>query len=309
MREKQTRKHKRTWRQYYNSPRVWVAIAVIMVFGGLGLWLLAGSRAASNAIAVEAESGTPAGNVALTEPGDASDNKAMRFGGSTNPNPNPAPTYPADISGPNWKVTLPLVSSGKVVEIKPPDFLTYSNDKFFKLNSAKDGIIFTVFHGGGTTSGSSNPRSELRERYNNDPEGYWNAGTGTHTMEVVGQVNRLTKVKPHVVIAQVHDDQDDVSVWRVEGNQLWLTKGDTSHGHLVDSNFQLSKKYTLKYVITNGKYEYYYNDTKVDFTLSNSNKSYFKAGNYLQSNPSSAPGESTSEYSEVVIYSVKVEHK
>jgi hypothetical protein len=233
-------------------------------------------------------------------------------GPNPNPNPNPNPPsgnaqYPADIVGKDWKVTLPVVEDGKVVEIKPPEFDTYT-DKYFHLNDTKDGVIFDCWHGGGTTSNSSNPRSELRERYNDDPEGYWNAGSGTHTMEVVGQVNRLTKVKPHVVIAQVHDADDDVSVWRVEGNQLWLTNGDETHGHLVDDNFQLNKKYTVKYVITNGNYEYFYNGTKVDFTLSNSKESYFKAGNYLQSNPESAPDESSDEYSEVVIYSVKVTH-
>ena len=105
-----------------------------------------------------------------------------------------------------------------------------------------------------------------------------------------------------------HDASDDTSVWRVEGSTLYLTKGDTTHGCTVDSNFQLGKKYTIKYEIKSGTYNYYYNGTKVNCSYSNSNTSYFKAGNYLQSNPETAPGESTSEYSEVVIYSVKVTH-
>jgi len=278
---------------------------VALLFGAVGAALIFTSNA-SPALPADINND---GKVNITDLSILLSNWGKTTSTTTPPPPPPSTSvkYPADISGPDWKVTIPVVSGGKVVEIKPPDYLTYS-DKYFFLNPEKTGIVFRVWHGGGTTSGSSNPRSELRERFGDDPEGYWNAGSGTHTMEVVGQVNRLTKVKPHVVIGQVHDDADDVSVWRVEGNQLWLTKGDTTHGFLVDGNFQLGKRYTIKYVITNGKYEYYYNGSKVNFTLSNSNKSYFKAGNYLQSNPESAPSESTSEYSEVVIYSVKVTH-
>ena len=169
--------------------------------------------------------------------------------------------------------------------------------------------MFRAYHGGGTTTNSSNPRSELRERYNNDPEGYWDASKGTHEMEVVGQVNRLTKVKPHVVIAQIHDSADDTVVWRVEGNKLWLTDGDNTHGFLVDGDFSLGKKYTLKYRVSNGgTYEFWYNGQKVNYTKKFPAASYFKAGNYLQSNPKSAPSESTSEYAEVVIYKVTVKH-
>jgi hypothetical protein len=166
-----------------------------------------------------------------------------------------------------------------------------------------------VWHGGDTTSGSSNPRSELRERVADDPEGYWPT-RGRHAMEWSGQVNRLTRVKPHVVIGQVHDDQDDVCVWRVEGSQLWLTRGDEPHGFLVDGAFQLGKPYTCRYDIADGVYSFTYNGRLLPYTLKSSAKSYFKVGNYLQSNPSakSAPTESTDEYSEVIVSGVKVEH-
>jgi hypothetical protein len=54
---------------------------------------------------------------------------------------------------------------------------------------------------------------------------------------------------------------------------------------------------------------YVYNDKPVPWTKTISTTGcYFKAGCYLQSNPDSAPGESTSEYAEVVIFRDAVTH-
>jgi hypothetical protein len=54
---------------------------------------------------------------------------------------------------------------------------------------------------------------------------------------------------------------------------------------------------------------YRFNGDLVPFTLSSSASTcYFKAGKYLQSNPTSAPSESTGEFSEVEILALKVTH-
>lgn len=235
---------------------------------------------------------------------DAVADTVAALGHSTeSPAPVPSPTG-IDLS--RWKLTLPVVVDGKVQEIRPPALGIYSDKYFTKL---PDGSYrFRVWHGGGTTSGSSNPRSELRERVGDDPEGYWQAGKGRHVMEFSGQVSRLTKVKPHVVVGQVHSDADDVCVWRVEGDKLWLTKGDDPHGYLVDGAFQIGKPYTCRYEIIDGAYAFFYNGVRLPYTLKSSAKSYFKVGNYLQSHPKTAPTESTDEYAEVVLTSVKVEH-
>jgi hypothetical protein len=228
----------------------------------------------------------------------------------TLPTPNPSAKYPADVLNLTaWKVTLPKTKDGKVVEIFQPALATYS-DEFFSLNAARTGIKFKVFHGGGTTSNSSNPRSELREMLpDGSNEFEWSTKTGTSSMEIRGKVNRLTKVKPHVVIAQIHDGDDDLSVFRVEGDSLYITDGDNTHAYLVSNHFELNTEYTIKFEVSGGKVSYYYNGQKVPFTLSTSDTSvYFKAGNYLQSNPKTAPSESPSEYSEVEILDLKVSH-
>lgn len=234
-------------------------------------------------------------------------------GGTTTPTtPPPVSTaqYPADILNLTpWKITLPIVSGGKVVEIRQPELARYT-DKHFLVNTAKDGVIFRVWHGGGTTTNSSNPRSELREMNSTGSTEYnWNGTSGVHTQTVVGMVSRLTKVKPHVVLWQIHGGDDDTTVFRLEGSSLWITNGDETHAKLITSSFPLNQRYTLKGEVRNGVCSYWYNGVKIDYTLNITDTScYFKAGNYLQSNPTSAPSESTSEYSEVTIYSVSVTH-
>lgn len=223
---------------------------------------------------------------------------------ATPPPPAPPPASGIDLT--RWKLTLPVVVGGKVQEIRPPALSVYQDKYFTRLPGG--GYRFRCWHGGGTTSGSSNPRSELREKVGDDPEGYWQPGKGRHVMEFSGQVNRLTKVKPHVVIGQVHDKGDDVCVWRVEADKLWLTKGNEPHGFLVDGAFQLGKPYTCRYEIVDGAYSFTYNGQKVNYALKSTAPSYFKVGNYLQSNPEKAPGESTDEYAEVLLSSVRVEH-
>ena len=107
---------------------------------------------------------------------------------SPTPAPDPAgPKYPADIFGPLWKLTLPVNGAQ---EIKQPALATYTS-KYCELNGARTGVVFRAWHGGDTTSGSKNPRSELRETVDGKTEGYWVIEKGTHELHIVGAVNRL----------------------------------------------------------------------------------------------------------------------
>lgn len=220
------------------------------------------------------------------------------------PDPVPHPLYPADVFGKGWKLTLPINGAQ---EIKQPALATYTS-QYCELNGVRNGVVFRAWHGGDTTSGSKNPRSELRETVGGDTEGYWPIEKGTHELHILGAVNRLTKVKPHVVVGQVHDEGDDVVVWRLEGPKLWLTDGDNTHAFLVDGNYALGSLYDLKLTITGGLATFAYNGTQLSYSKKIKGKAYFKTGLYLQSNPSTAPGESTSEYSEVVLYSATATH-
>ena len=118
--------------------------------------------------------------------------------------------FPADVIDlRSWKVTLPVRDGGKLLEVAQPELATYAHDSFFTVNAGKDGVRFRVFHGGATTGNSKNPRTELREMRADGSRAEWSMATGSHRMEIRGRVNRLTEVKPHVVIGQIHGGSDD----------------------------------------------------------------------------------------------------
>jgi poly(beta-D-mannuronate) lyase len=230
------------------------------------------------------------------------------------PKPDPKPgtvNYPADIVGKNFYLTMPVKDpvDGWAMEIEQPTLATYDS-KYFLLTDDHTGAVFRVWHGGATTSGSKNPRSELREQtLDGKAHAAWASKVGRHRMVVKIRVNRLTKVRPHVVIGQIHDAADDVSVFRVEGSNLWITAGDSPHGYLLDGSFALGRDYEIGFDVSGGVISYLYNGKVVPYTLTaDFSGAYFKTGAYLQSNPTSAPGESTDEFAEVVIYSVAVTH-
>jgi alginate lyase len=123
------------------------------------------------------------------------------------PAPTPAPAGPPQVPGQlldltNWKLTLPTGQEGKPEEIVQPALSSFTDD-FFRLNDARDGVVFTATAGGVTTSGSSYPRSELREM-NGQELASWSNTTGTHTLRLREAVTLLPAVKPHVVAAQIH---------------------------------------------------------------------------------------------------------
>jgi hypothetical protein len=231
----------------------------------------------------------------------------------TDPGPTP-PTgtvnYPADVLNLQpWKLNVPTLTNGSATEIKQPALSTYTS-KFFFVNPEKTGVVFRVWHGGETTANSPNPRSELRERTaNGSADILWNGASGRHKLTVVGMITRQTNVRPHNVLWQIHGGGDDVTVFRRENNTLYITNGDNTHAYKVTDNFPLNQRYTLVGEVIDGTCNYYLNGVKIPYTLKITDTScYFKAGNYLQSNPTSAPGESTSAYSDVIIYSVTATH-
>jgi hypothetical protein len=254
--------------------------------------------------------------VVAVGPGGRSDpSDAIDVPPASAPTPDPAPVpippsvrYPADICGKTWYLTLPTGKQGSPDTVHQPELARYAS-QYFNLTQAKDGIVFRTWHGGVTTSGSPNPRTELRECNPDGSLASWSCKAGHHAIAVTGQVNRLTKVRPHVVLCQVHGVKDDVSVARLEGDHLWVTRGNNDHAYLVDSAFRLGQRYSFGIVVDNGVISYTYNGDRLPFTQESVDPgSYFKSGLYLQSNPESARGESTDQFAEVVLYSVAVTH-
>jgi hypothetical protein len=231
--------------------------------------------------------------------------------------PTVTPTVPSSGSVPaqilnltNWKVTLPIGSSGSPTEIKQPALATYKIDPYF-IGASGGGVQFRAPVNGVTTSGSSYPRSELREMTSNGTvNASWSSTSGTHTMTIDQKVTALPATKPHLVVGQIHDASDDVSVFRVEGTTLWITDGNTTHGYAVDTNMTLGKRFTVKFEVTGGKIKYYYNGNLLPFTESKSfSGAYFKAGAYTQANCTNSSPCDASNYGEAIIFNVTVTHQ
>jgi len=224
---------------------------------------------------------------------------------------------PADVLNlTNWKITLPFdgPDSGTTAdEITQPALATYSIDPWFKNNANNTGVIFRANTGGATTSGSGYPRSELREMTNNGAtNASWSSGSGTHTMEIDQAITHLPAVKKHIVAGQIHDAGDDVIVFRLENQKLFIDiNGDD--GPTLTSNYVLGTRFKVKFVVSNNQTKCYYNDVLVYTHNQSYSGAYFKAGAYTQSSCKSGgnpgPTESCDAYGEVVIYGLSVTHQ
>lgn len=218
--------------------------------------------------------------------------------------------YPADVLNlTNWYLGLPIGQSESPTNIRQPQLATYSIDPWFVTTAGCTGVRFRAAVNGVTTSGSSYPRSELREMKNNGADNAsWSSTSGTHTMVVQEAITALPQDKPHVVAGQIHDSSDDVSVFRLEGTNLYVTNGDTSHHKLVTSGYQLGTRFEAKFVVSGGTIRAYYNGVLQTTISRGFSGGYFKAGAYTQANCGNSDPCSTSNYGQVEIYGLTVTH-
>lgn len=235
--------------------------------------------------------------------------------GGTTPPPTTTPPsgncrYPSDrLDLTNWELTLPTGPSENPDDIYQPELRTFSVDPWFTVNSGCTGVQFRAPVNGVTTSGSSNPRSELREMKNNGQDkAAWSSGSGTHTMVVSQAIMTLPAGRPYVVAGQIHDSADDTQVFRLEGSNLWLTNGDTAHYKLITSSYILGTRFEAKFVVNDGRIRAYYNGVLQSTLTKSFSGAYFKAGAYTQANCSTTSPCSSSNYGEVHIYSLSVSH-
>ncbi|ARQ72427.1 hypothetical protein CAG99_16800 [Streptomyces marincola] len=218
--------------------------------------------------------------------------------------------FPSDVLDlSDWKVTLPIGDDGDPTEIFQPDLDTYVHDEFFRVSDSGDAVRFRAPVNGVTTGGSSYPRSELREMEpGGGDETEWSSTSGTHTMTVREAFTHLPEDKPHVVGAQIHGGDDDVTVIRLEGSKLWITEGDESNHHLITDDYELGTVFEVRYVVSDGEIDIYYNGALETTIEHRDSSNYFKAGAYTQANCGNSSPCSDDNYGEVEIYDVAVTH-
>jgi Alginate lyase len=217
--------------------------------------------------------------------------------------------YPSQILDlKSWKLTLPTGSAGSPKEIVQPALATFASTPWFQPTSDCAAVVFRSAVDGVTTKGSSYPRSELREMSDGGSDAAWSSASGTHTMTVTESFNRLPQGKPELVGAQIHDDSDDISVFRLEGSNLYITDGNNPHYKLVTSDYALGTRYQARYVVSDGTVKAYYNG-QLQTTLAKSfSNAYFKAGAYTQANCERVSPCDSDNYGETMIYNLEVSH-
>ena len=203
-----------------------------------------------------------------------------------------------------WYLTLPTGAEGTPDTIENPNLAKFANE-FFKLNSSRDGVVFSARADGVTTKNSSYPRSELREM-NGSEKASWSNTSGSHTLDVCEAITKTPSTKPEVVAAQIHDGSDDVMQIRLEGKTLMVQYNDGKTETVIDPNYALGTPYNVRIVAEGGKVDVLYNgQKKAELPLSGSGW-YWKVGAYVQS--STDKGESPDATGEVTVYSLRCVH-
>lgn len=205
----------------------------------------------------------------------------------------------------NWKLTLPVGGGiGTPIEIKQPQLATYQS-KYFENKAA--GIRFYATADGATTEGSDFARTELREMTDNGTEkASWSNDQGVHVMEITQSIDHLPKKRPAIVAGQIHGTSEYVALIRLEGSELTV-KTPEKGLVMLDNDYSLGDVFTVRLEAADGKVKVYYNDELKFEQTKECGSCYFKAGAYLQSNPSWGDGKDS--YGRVTIYDLDVTHR
>ena len=206
----------------------------------------------------------------------------------------------------NWYLTLPI---GAPTTISSAQLTGGYQDQYFHTDSAK-AVTFYAPVTGATTTNSDHTRSELRETDANGkiPWG-WDAGVGTHTMTATEAITHLPGgpgKSGRVGFAQIHGDS---GTWYLileaddnnNGTATLKVHDQTNkvNGAVIDSKYVLGTKFDLVFSAINGTVTVTYNGAQKLSTTSTLTNAYFKIGAYNQS---------AGDYSEVKVYSLKVQH-
>lgn len=209
-----------------------------------------------------------------------------------------------------WKLTLPYDTprKGNPDEVLQPELATFQDRSCFFTADSGSAVVFRAACGGLGTENSNYPRSELREmQAGGKDELEWSTDDpANHVMEVRLAITSVPEVKRHVVCAQIHDDEDDVIMIRLEKKKLFIERNDADDVPL-DDDYKLGEPFTLRIIAGNGRIRVGYdNEPKMDWQVSKK-RCYFKVGCYTQSNVHK--GDLPEAAGEVVVHRLNVAHR
>ena len=232
---------------------------------------------------------------------------------NTNRSMAPSTQPPKALDLTNWKLTLPTGSSGDPIEIIQPELDSFELNPWFIASPEASAIRFRAAVNGVTTSGSNYPRTELREMVDRKTKASWSSGNGKHSLYIDQAITAVPSTKQDVVAGQIHDDERDIIVIRLDYPVLHVRINGTNV-QTLDQNYTLGKRFNIRFEVNDNQTKVYYNNsTEPVYTLSkNYSGAYFKAGVYTQSNCDKEKVQSlctNNNYGEVVIYRIEVSHQ
>jgi hypothetical protein len=204
----------------------------------------------------------------------------------------------------DFYLTLPTGSAGNPDTVQQPALATYTS-RYFQVNTAGDGVIFTAPTTGVHTKDSKYARSELRQTNPDGSLASWDTGSGTHAMTLTEAILQLPQNKPDLIFAQIHGRGSKPFIML----EAYGSNGGTSPVRLavkgaltgtIDPAYHLGDRFNLVLSTANNVATITYNGKVVVSGSASQSGAYFKAGSYCQSNES---GTSTCQ---VGIYSLGV---
>lgn len=208
-----------------------------------------------------------------------------------------------------WKLQLPTGPKERPAEVTTAALQAgFEAPPWFEASPlGAGGVTFRAAVNGTTTSGSNYPRSELRELNPDGALASWSSSKGWHSLTVSLSFDELPLSKPHCVGAQIHDGKDDVTVWRLEGTKLWITRGDEKF-KLVTDRYALGTRLEARYVVWQDRIDAYCDGRMVATIPAKFTGGYFKTGCYTQANCGNSTPCSDANRGAVTIHSTRIEH-
>jgi PKD repeat protein len=207
----------------------------------------------------------------------------------------------------HWKVQLPtsndvLTCNNGSVDEKTPAQLEAGFTNTYFYTGTDGAMVFWAPINGATTSGSSYPRSELRELINPSSSTVNWIPFGTHVLDAQCKVLQVPGSKK-VIIGQIHAYSSaalpTVKIYYNNGNVYGTVKtnstDDASDFKFPSVSVGLSNIITYQIKVVNGLVTIAYNNKTNSLNIFQSDPNYtnetqyFKAGDYCQSNACSNP--------------------
>jgi hypothetical protein len=219
-------------------------------------------------------------------------------GGGGDPTGSPAEILGLGAGGGYWNLGVGYPSGHK--DISYADLINGWQESPYFYTTSDGAVHFQVpMNGGRTTANTKYPRVEFRElKSDGVTKASWSGASGTHLLAGRTKMVHFAPQKQEMVVAQVHDAEDDTLQLRIEGTTWRLSVNGTVQSSSLGT-FSTGTYVDWEIKIVNGTLTVKINGT-VKHTSSPGwgSGQYFKTGAYPQQNQADS-GNPASEYASI----------